>query len=347
MKYHDLKIGIIGEGSVGSTLAVELISNGYDVEIVTHKKGICINGSKAYQILGDFGDKSYLVPIVDSMSDFSSKKDFIIIATKSFDAVDLLEEAQNYLSPVGKIVTIQNVFYLDKVNELIPTEKSIFMFLDIFIAKHPQGRFVVDSGGITLGICNKEAFDMMQVLSHILQSSTEVHITHNILGFLISRNILNATISALGAMSGLSLGKIFQTFNGKFLFKRLIEEGYKTLCNLNIEILPYNDRLDYAKFTSDTLRGRIYSSKLINILRKNNPNVRSSILVDLENGNKTEIQYLIGSFIRYGEKTGQDTPYIKAVYEMLTEIESGVRRIDPASFYDPKLTSIKYKRRFV
>ena len=344
MKYHDLKIGIVGTGSLGPVLAVELASNGYDVELVSSGKGIYIDDAKAFHIMGDFGDKTYLVPTVKSIKDFTSKKDFIILATKAFQTVKIVEQALEHLTPVGAIVTVQNVFSLDRIFKLIPPEKSICLYLDIFTSSRPYGRMVVDSGGITMGVYDKDVFPMMQVFEKIMREVCDTHITSNVWGYLLSRNIMNATISALGAISGLPLGEILGNYNGKYLFNRLIEEGYSLLKKFRIKILPYAGKLDYELFTDKSFKGRLYNHKMTKIMKKNNPNIRSSILYDLEQGRQTEIEYVMGSFIKYGDRLKFKIPYTRAIYRMIKEIESGMRRITPEAFYDPLLVEIDKRK---
>ncbi len=345
MKYHDLKIGVVGAGSLGPTLAVELASNGYDVELVANGEGVHIEGSMAFHIMGDFGDKTYLVPTVNSIDEFATQKDFIILATKAFETADIVENALSKLTPVGAIVTVQNVFSLDRIFKLVPPEKCICLYLDIFTTTLPTGRKVVDSGGITLGVYDKGIFPMMQVFEKIMKETCETHITNNVWGYLLSRNIMNATISALGAISGLKLGHILENYNGRYLFNRLIEEGYTMLRKFRIKILPYAGKLDYDLFIKKSLKGRIYNHKMVKIIRKNNKDIRSSILYDLEHGRRTEIEYVIGSFIKYGDRLKFEIPYTRAIYAMLKEIESGKRRITPDAFYDPSLVCIDKKKK--
>lgn len=346
MKYHDLKIGVVGTGSLGPTLAVELASNGYDVELVANGDGIRVDDAMAFHIIGDFGDKTYLVPTVEDIDSFTTKKDFIILATKAFQTVDVVEKAVEWLTPVGAVVTVQNVFSLDRIFKLVPPEKCICLYLDIFTTTMPTGRKVVDSGGITMGVYDKNVFPMMQVFEKIMKETCETHITNNVWGYLLSRNIMNATISALGAISGLKLGEILDNYNGRYLFNRLIEEGYTMLRKFRVKILPYADKLDYELFISKSLKGKFYNHKMTKIIRHNNRHIRSSILYDLEHGRRTEVEYVIGSFIKYGDRLKFDIPYTRAIYAMLKEIENGERRISPDSFYDPTLVNIDKKRGF-
>lgn len=157
---------------------------------------------------------------------------------------------------------------------------------------------------------------------------------------------MNATISALGAISGMPLGDILGNYNGRYLFNRLIEEGYSLLKKFRINILPYAGKLDYELFTNKSFKGRIYNYKMTKIMRKNNPHIRSSILYDLEQGKQTEIEYVLGSFIKYGDRLKFKIPYTRAIYTMIKEIENGMRRISPEAFYDPTLVNIDKRRIF-
>ena len=68
------KIGIVGGGNVGTALAVALVCAGYNVELVSRKiKGVCIDNCINYEIKGDFGKKTALVPTLHNVKEFSSK----------------------------------------------------------------------------------------------------------------------------------------------------------------------------------------------------------------------------------------------------------------------------------
>ena len=346
MNYHDLKIGIVGAGAVGVSLAVALTHAGYNVELVCEESNcICIGNSKVYSIFGDFGDMSYLVPTVTNIKDFSSKKDFIIFATKAYDTINLVKDAIPQLSKVGAIVTIQNAFCIDRLMKVIPRDKSICMYLDIYCKSFPLGKLVINSNGLTLGVYDKNAFSKMKVLKHVLDDICNVNLTNNVFGFILGRNILSAAIALLGAISGLQLGKILKNKRGKFLFNKIIEEAMYVMKKYRIKVLPYNNQLDYYLFTSRDLKGLKYNKDMINVLRKNNRNIRSSLLTDIEKGRKTELEFILGNFYNYSSKSKSQTPYINAIYKMVKEIEEGTRRVHKNAFLDEALNiSNDYKK---
>ena len=333
MNYHDLKIGIVGAGSVGISLAVALAHKGYKVELVNRNADrICIGCSQAYNIFGDFGDISYLVPTVKSIKKFSSKKDFIIFATKAYDMVDAVQEALPHLSKFGAIVSIQNTFSADRLMRLIPADKSICMYMDIYCKRVPAGKLVVDTGGVTLGVYNKDAFSKMKVFEHIMSDICKVNITDNVFGFILGRNILCGAIALLGAISGLPLGKILKDKKGRFLFNKIIEEAMYVVGRYRIKVLPYNDQLDYYLFTSKTAQGIKYNKLMTNVLCKNNKHIRSSILESIERGRKTELEFLLGAMYKYSSRSKSKTPYLNEIYGMVEEIEEGERRVDRNAF---------------
>ena len=94
--------------------------------------------------------------------------------------------------------------------------------------------------------------------------------------------------------------------------------------------MPYNDKLDYYRFISD----KKYNKQMIEILRKNNRNIRSSLLDDIERGEKTEIEFLLGAMYNYSSRSKSRTPYINAIYSMIKNIECGKRRVCKNAFCD-------------
>ena len=80
MNKKNIKIAVVGGGIVGRVLSVLLSSAGYSVEMVCrdNHRAIKIDDSYAFEVCGDFGRKSYLVPFVTDLSLLKEKKDIII-----------------------------------------------------------------------------------------------------------------------------------------------------------------------------------------------------------------------------------------------------------------------------
>jgi ketopantoate reductase len=63
-------------------------------------------------------------------------------------------------------------------------------------------------------------------------------------------------------------------------------------------------------------------------------NLKSNIQVDLERGNKTEVDYINGAIVREGDRVGFDTPVNRMVVKMVKEIEAGRRVMGPENLFE-------------
>lgn len=334
MKKCDVKIGIVGGGNIGKVLSTMLCSLGYDVELVCrdNHRAIKIDNSYAFSIKGDFGDKEFLVPYVNSISNLSSKKDIIIFATKSYDMLNRVCECLPKLTSKGMIVTIQNVYTIDKLFHLIPPEASVCMICDFASVSYKKVTHVRDSHGVTLGVYNRKAVNRMKLLARILSDFMKVHITKDIIGFTMGRNIINGAISLLGGISGLRLKDILKSYKGRKLFCKIIEESYNVCRRHRLNVMPYNQQLDYERFIGKGIKNYFYRHKIIKCLIRNNGHIKSSALDDLEHGSKTEIRCLIDTIISYGHKTNTNIKYLTCLSEILENIEQGKMTINKNIF---------------
>ena len=244
-----IKIGVIGAGNLGKVLATLLASSGYDVEIAIKKKiGVKINESYLYEITGDFGKKSCLIPTVQSVENFSSKKDIIICAVRNYDLVSTAKQAIKFLEDDGTIITIHNMFAVSDIMKIIPDEKSVCMICNFACTEINNHINVSNLCGVTLGVYNKEAKSRLDNVINIFKKYCCVQFAPDVFGLGISRTIINNAISALGAITGDRLGKILEDKKGRKLFCKVIEETVAVCRRYRIKICPYNNVLDYCKF---------------------------------------------------------------------------------------------------
>ena len=111
-------------------------------------------------------------------------------------------------------------------------------------------------------------------------------------------------------------------------FYKVIEETYNVCKKMNINVLPYNEQLDYEKFVSNSLSSKMYRKKIIKALIKQNGMIRSSAIDDLQNGVTTEIRCLLDCILNYGNSVNADICTLKKLDFMLSEIENGKIRIN-------------------
>lgn len=336
MNKRDIKIAVVGGGNVGRVLSVLLSSAGFDVQMVCrdNHKAIKIDNSYAFEVCGDFGRKSYLVPFVTSLDKLTEKKDIIIFATKSFDMLGRVGNCLGHLTPKGTIVTVQNMYSIDKLYCLIPPESSVCMVCDFATFTQNKVTYVRNYNGVTFGVYNKSAIGRMHFVEEVFDEIMETHITRDIVGFAMGRNIINGAIALLGGISGLPLKDILTCKKGRRVFCKIIEESYNVCRRFRINVLPYNNQLDYSRFIERSYSGAKYRHRIIKALIRQNGMVRSSAINDLQKGNQTELRCLLDCILAYGKQSKTSTTTLSFLDGILKSIESGKRRINKNIFAD-------------
>jgi len=324
-----IKIGIIGSGSVGRVLSVMLSISGYDVECIDfHKdfKNITSNTFVPMDVVGQFGVQSALIKYVNGK--FSTKKDVIILVTKAFNATKAGRIAKASLNPNGFVITLCNTHYIDELFKVIDKSKVVGLFIEWACSRTEKVNRVISKGGNVIGIFHKDAAKYFDTAKQILNKISPTRIEKDMLGFITSRYIINSTITGLGAISGLRLGKILEDHKGKRLFCKMICENYFVSKKLGIHIPKYNHQLDFEEFCGCNFSNKLYRKKMIKTIMIRNSNVVSSTLKLLEDNEKTEIDFILGKFVKYGEQLGIDMKYNKIVYKMIKDIEKNKFQID-------------------
>lgn len=326
---NDLKIGIIGAGAVGGVIATILTEKGYDVEVVLNKKNeFIMDNYVGLDIIGEFGEHSQLVKAVDSVDKLSEKKDIIFITTRANAVNSCAKMCAPYLKENGIVVIAGNVLVHQDAKQHIPLCKIISMFVEWSAERVTSTKVnVLVNGDMKIGVFDPCATPFLKIAKAILDNITPTHIVENMPEFIISRIVMNSAIASVGAISGLRLGKILLNKNSKKLFYNLIKESLQVFESLKINVPNYLGKLDYYKFCGNSFSCKHYAKKMMNVIRKNNPYLISSILKDLDNNKKTEIDYLTGKICRLAKATNVETPYSNKIVEIIKEIEDGKRTI--------------------
>ncbi len=331
-----IKIGVVGAGAVGCTVAALLAKAGYDVELAKiYKSQFNLTNNVALTISGEFGDHNVLVNTCKGIDKFSSLKDFIFIFSRANDAKKSCSIALKYLTPNGKIVTLQNVFTLDEVLEVVPRDKLLGLIIGWSPIKNDYNNISILSNGINvIGPFCPNLDSSLLLLKQVLNNITPTYITNNLVGLAISRLIINSAISSLGCITGARLGNLMEIKNVKKLFEGLFKEDMAIAKARGIKITPYCKEFDYYELMKPGFASFLQRRRKLSQLGRQNPYVVSSILRNIENNKQTEIDYTIGYFIKQGKKLNIKTPLNSRLYEMISDIENHEIGIFPDNAMD-------------
>lgn len=335
MKTSDLSFLVIGAGAVGGITAGLLKSKGHDVEILckSEKHASLISGTGLI-IKGVRGDFSVKIPAYNSISGIKGQKDIILHATKATDMVSAARTAMPVLKKGGYVISLQNGFCEDDLAEVAGRDRVIGCVTGWGATMESEGVLSMTSNGdFIIGYPGKNPDEFLNLIAQALSSVMPVRTTENITGHLYSKLIINSCITSLGAICGLSLGKMLAITKIRRIFIEIIREAVALADKMDIKIEIFGDRLDFRDFVSrNGFFDDVKRHMMIRIIGLKYRRLKSSSLQSLERGKQTEVDYLNGYLIRNGLRFGVDTPVNKAITDMIHEIENHRRMISVHNF---------------
>jgi 2-dehydropantoate 2-reductase len=127
--------------------------------------------------------------------------------------------------------------------------------------------------------------------------------TDNIISMVWRKSVMNACMNPVCAVTGLTMSRamndpiIFRIVDA--LVKECIRVARANEINLGWDFYTY--AMEYMGNAGDH---------------------KPSMLMDIEANRRTEIDYINGKFVQYGERTGTDTPYNNTLSALVKGLES-------------------------
>ncbi len=331
-----MRIAIIGIGAVGGVIAAKLMD--LNPVLISKNENITNSIKKEGLKFKDFKSKTIIArccPQIYTSFGFEKEKfDVIFLCTKATEIESVAKESLKYLSESGFVVTFQNGIVEERLKEILPPESIIGAIVGFGATMHSPGFVEMTSKGeIVIGELDGKATERIQVLKSILDNVIETRITTNIWGAKYSKLLINACITTMGAVSGLTLGEMLSYPQFRAIFRRILFEGVEVAKRKGIKLEKISGvsihKLAASKreIENKPCLSKYYKDLIIKIIGRKYKNLKSSSLQSLERGRKTEVDFINGIIVKYGRETGFETPVNKKIVSMVHEIEEGKRSI--------------------
>lgn len=298
------KIGIIGAGPIGLTLAVHFKNAGHDVtvcdvspEIVSKLRNdkIKIYGIREYEEKID--------KVITSIDEFANDKpEFLFVAVKA-TALPLISSAiQEFHDDNMTVISWQNGIDTEKVLADTLGEKTVLRGVinqgvacpklgEIFMAFENPPHFVQE--------LDPDSSDRAVKVAELLTSSgLKTERSDNLIQVVWSKTILNAASNALCALSGMTLKENMTDPYALKLSENIVKESV-AVARANEIFIGWN-----------------YFRKSMNLLKSLGEH-KPSMLLDIEAGKRTEIDFINGKIKEFGEFAGIPTPYNDSVIALI------------------------------
>ncbi len=300
------KFLLVGLGAIGSTIYARLVKSGYSVICLTSERGALRIQEKGLlvQLISE-KEKKY---DCNALSELSPEQffDFCIIAVKSYHNEFISKYLVNHLRPNCSILLFENG--LDVENDYLKANPtwSICRAMsshsairdDISVVETAVGETII---GLVSSSTNTSCGFWIEMFNSIglLAFTPSININYDIW----LKALSNCAINPLGAITGYTNGELLKNSTIISIMSKLLEE-----C---LTVVPEN-----MNFTFDAVFGLV--KHILNLTKLN----KCSMLQDIINGRKTEIDSINGQIVQKGKRMNRSTPINEFLVNVIKQLES-------------------------
>ena len=317
-----MRFAILGSGAVGGYFGAKLARSGQQVTFVARgahleairEKGLAIRSAK----LGDFTVRAP----VESDTSKIGPVDVVIVAVKAYDNATALPMLTPMIDDSTVVLTLQNgVDSVDQIAEIAGVDNVLGGTTYVATALEAPGLIV--QTGVHRSIIFGEVFGDRGRISPRVQAIADVLAAADIQVTPVAdarvpiwdKFVYLAAFSGFTGASRLPIGQIWKYPHVQDMFYAACREVAAIAAAEGVTISP--NRFETLAQYMDNIP----------------PTTRSSLLIDLEQGKRIEVEALQGAAVRRAQKHGVPVPVLSTLYALLKPWENGP--ISPASSASP------------
>lgn len=293
----------MGTGGIGGFFGAKLASAGEDVWFVA--RGKHLDAMKEHGLTVTSTEGRFTIPPERVTGDpaWIGSADVVLFCVKAYDTEVAARQASPLLHDDSIVLSLQNgVDNADKIRKELHCGLSYAGAAYISVRITAPGE-ITESGGFqrivfgpTSGPASARARDIQK---GFLRAGVKCDLQDDIRKELWKKFIFIASMGALTALSRLTQGEILSSPNSLSLAFDAMREIQSIAWRLGIDVEPVDEK------------------KVLEGLKRFDPNTRSSMYFDLVSEKPMEIEALNGTVVRLGEQLGIPTPIHRVIYAAL------------------------------
>ena len=307
-----MKFAILGSGAVGGYFGARLARAGQDVTFIArgaHLEAIRANGLAVKSpTLGDF----HVRAAAESDTTKIGPVDVVMVAVKAYDNATALPMLTPMIGPDTVVLTLQNG--VDSVNEVAAVVGEAHVLGGTtYVATALEGPGLIVQTGVHRSIIFGEVFGEHRQVSPRVQAVADIFATADIQVTPVAdarvpiwdKFVYLVAFSGFTGASRLAIGHLWK-------FPHVQEMFYAT--SREIAAIAQAEGVTISANRFDTLKD--YMDHIP-------PTTRSSLLIDLEQGKRIEVEALQGAAVRRAQRLGVPVPITATLYAVLKAWETG------------------------
>lgn len=306
-----MKILIMGTGGVGGYYGGLLAQQGNDVTFIArgaHLHALRHEGLKVKSVHGDFS-----LPPVNATDDPATvgPVDLILFCVKTYNTDDAARAVGPVVGPQTTVMSLQNgIDAAERIGKVIGMEHLVGCVTWLSSAVESPGviKQISQFRRIVMGELTGGTSERIQSIHDVLNNTgITVEITEDIQKVLWTKLVFIAAVSSVGSLTRLPMGGYRSIPETRGLLISIMQE-VESLAHAQGVKLDENVVQNWLEFIDNAA-----------------PGIKPSMQLDVEAGNRTEIESMIGVIGRKGRELGVPTPVADFVYASILPIELKAR----------------------
>jgi len=305
-------MGIVGLGPVGSILVAHLAKGGVNVVLEDIAKDLLVKIKKdGLRVSGIRELSAQFEKVASSMAELAEfKPDIIFVATKACFLKSVLADLKPIYAPKMRIVSFQNGLDNERlIAETLGIDAAYRVVINYAgnMVSPSEVRMNWFQPPNYVGAYRKGLYTTDETTKYIADMMTSCWLTteeaSNIKKHVWEKTIMNSALCSVCALTGQTMKEAMGFKSSRDLAVRVLEEGLAVA------------KADGYDFGEDALE------KFTGYLEKGEAH-KPSMLVDVENKRVTEVDFLSGAIVGYGERYGIPTPVNGVLTGLLKSLEN-------------------------
>ncbi len=232
--------------------------------------------------------------------------EMLILCTKSYDTKKTMEDIHRCINHEAYLLSLQNGLMNEAIMaEYVGEDRVIGGVTSHGFTRVGDGKVIHTGIGDTIigNYPNGDNTISGEIADLFTRAGLSVDTTDNIYGYIWKKVIINAGINPITALTGLKNGQILESPGLRWLMKMVCDESIE-IARTQVElpgVEPVKAAEEVARATAENV---------------------SSMLQDIKNTRRTEIDCINGAIIGIGEEVGLETPFNRCLYSLVKAKES-------------------------
>lgn len=303
-----MKVCVVGAGALGSTIGGTLAAGGSEVWLIDSYQGH-VEAIKQSGLRMQEGEAERTVPVNASTSaDGIGPADLVIILVKSFHTREAVQGACGVIGPHTAVMSLQNgLGHEDIIAEVVGRER-------VLAGKTYVGGVFLGPGRVRSGVAGKETVigeldgrsteRVQRIVAAMNAAGLLTEVSPNIMGTMWDKLLINVAGGALTAITRLTYGGLYSLPVLEECGLAAIAEAMQ-VARANGVALSITDPRDAWEKARAGLGAAF----------------KTSMLQSIEKGQPTEVDFIHGSVVRWGERAGVPTPVNRTLAACVKGIE--------------------------